>query len=299
MAKKRGLAKSRGLDALMGDVKSVQAEVQAEDLATKVEGQVEQLSVQDLQRGKYQPRREMAEDTLQELADSIKAHGVMQPIVVREVNTDTRYEIIAGERRWRAAKLAGLATIPAIIRQLSDDVAIALALIENIQREDLTPIEQAHALQRFADEFGMSHADIAKTVGKARATVSNLLRLLSLHDEVKKMLTHGDIDMGHARAMLSLPAEQQPSIAKKVVAGSLTVRQTEQLVKNLLQPTAKKAKEAPNQDIIKLSQQLSEKLGALVEINQKATGKGKLTINYHSADELDGILVLLQADTKK
>lgn len=299
MVKKRGLAKGRGLGKLLSDVQEVQNDLNDKSGADNPTKQslVKALSLVDLQRGKYQPRREIAEDALNELAESIKEHGVMQPIVVREVNTETKYEIIAGERRWRAAKLAGLDSIPAIIRDITDDVAIALALIENIQREDLSPIEQALALQRFADEFDMNHAQIAKTVGKARATVSNLLRLLGLHDEVKTMLSHGDLDMGHARAILAIPKEQQSSVAKKVIANGLTVRQTEALVKNFLNPVAKTPKEQVNQDIVKLSQSLSEKLGALVEINQKSSGKGKMTISYHNPEELDGILELLQAKT--
>lgn len=297
MAKKRGLAKGRGLDALLGDVKQAQQTVQqTQEGASTIDGSIQQVNVTCLQRGEYQPRRDIAEDSLNELAESIKAHGVMQPIVIRQVtSTDPQiqYEIIAGERRWRAAKIAGLSTIPAIVRELTDEVAIALALIENIQREDLSPMEQALALQRFADEFGMSHADIAKTVGKARATVSNLLRLLSLHDEVKTLLNHGDLDMGHARTLLALPTEQQPHMAQKVIAAGATVRQTEQMVKNFLQPTAKK-KAADNHDLVKLSQSLSEKLGALVEIKQNSKGKGKMVIHYHTADELDDVLARLQ-----
>lgn len=298
MAKKRGLAKGRGLDALLGDVKQAQETVQQTqtDTTDSHQGSIQQVAVSALQRGEYQPRRDIAEDSLQELANSIKTHGVMQPIVIRQVSStdpQIQYEIIAGERRWRASKLAGLNTVPAIIREINDDVAIALALIENIQREDLSPMEQAMALQRFADEFGMSHGDIAKTVGKARTTVSNLLRLLSLHDDVKTLLNHGDLDMGHARALLALPTEQQPNMAKKVIASAATVRQTEQMVKQFLNPTAKpKAKE--NHDLVKLSQSLSEKLGNLVEIKQNNRGKGKMVIHYHSADELDGVLAKLQ-----
>lgn len=292
VAKKRGLASGRGLDALLGDVKAVQSSTKAADDSTT---SVVEVALASLQRGAYQPRRDIAEDSLKELAESIKEHGVMQPIVIREVTSSASgvtHEIIAGERRWQAAKLAGLATIPAIVRAISDDVAIALALIENIQREDLSPMEQAFALQRFNDEFGLSHAEIAKTVGKARATVSNLLRLLSLHEDVQTLLNHGDLDMGHARALLSLPKPQQPVLAKKVVQGGLTVRQTEALVKNFLAPKGKKA-DTPNPDIAKLSQDLSEKLGALVDIKQNAKGKGKMTIHFHTPDELDGILARL------
>ncbi|MBD3727600.1 MAG: ParB/RepB/Spo0J family partition protein, partial [Moraxella osloensis] len=201
------------------------------------------INVAYLQRGKYQPRLDLDEDALQELATSIKQHGVMQPIVIRPLakvlpNSSITHEIIAGERRWRAAQIAGLTHIPAIMRPMSDDLAIALALIENIQREDLSVMEQAAALQRFHDEFGMSHSQIADVVGKARTTVSNLLRLNQLHDDVKQALNEGQMDMGHARALLALSPKQQPVIAKKIIQGQLTVRETEALVKDILNPKA-------------------------------------------------------------
>ncbi|ELA08152.1 chromosome segregation DNA-binding protein [Moraxella macacae 0408225] len=256
------------------------------------------IDVGRLQRGKYQPRINLGEDALQELATSIKQHGVMQPIVIRPLaipNQQITHEIIAGERRWRAAQIAGLSQIPAILRPISDDLAIALALIENIQREDLTVMEQAVALQRFHDEFGMSHAQIADVVGKARATVSNLLRLNQLHDDVKQALNQGYIDMGHARALLSLSAPQQPLIAKRIVQEQLTVRQTETLVKDILDPkqTDKPSKEI-DYDRLRLNQQLSEQLGALVKIKGSSTGKGSIEIFFHSEDELTTLIEQLQ-----
>lgn len=296
MSKKRGLAQGRGLDALLGSIRQVSQDVQA---ATSTEqGQLQHIDVNQLQRGVYQPRREIANDQLTELADSIKKHGIMQPIVVRRLGEHAAvpFEIIAGERRWRAAQLAGLDRIPALVRDIPDELAIALALIENIQREDLNPMEQAVALQRFHDEFGMSHQEIADTVGKARATVSNLLRLMSLHDDVKTMLDHGDLDMGHARALLALKSQQQLNVAKTIVEKVLSVRQTEQLIRDLLNPPQAKAKPASattSADVEQLSRRLSERFGASVEIEHNQKGKGRMVIRYHSLDELDGILALI------
>ncbi len=256
------------------------------------------MDVTRLQRGKYQPRIDLGEDTLQELATSIRQHGVMQPIVIRPLakkNGDVTHEIIAGERRWRGAQIVGLTHIPAIERPISDDLAIALALIENIQREDLSIMEQAVALQRFHDEFGMSHAQIADVVGKARTTVSNLLRLNGLHDEVKNALNNKQMDMGHARTLLALSTEQQPIIAKRIVNEQLTVRQTEQLVKDILNPQeiTKPSKEL-DYDRLRLNQQLSEQLGAVVKIKGSSTGKGSIEIYYHSPDELQALIQQLQ-----
>lgn len=296
MSKKRGLAQGRGLDALLGSIRQVSQDVQA---ATSTEqGQLQHIDVNQLQRGVYQPRREIANDQLTELADSIKKHGIMQPIVVRRLGEHAAvpFEIIAGERRWRAAQLAGLDHIPALVRDIPDELAIALALIENIQREDLNPMEQAVALQRFHDEFGMSHQEIADTVGKARATVSNLLRLMSLHDDVKTMLDHGDLDMGHARALLALKSQQQLNVAKTIVEKVLSVRQTEQLIRDLLNPPQAKAKPASattSADVEQLSRRLSERFGAPVELEHNQKGKGRMVIRYHSLDELDGILALI------
>lgn len=258
------------------------------------------MDVTALQRGKYQPRLDLGEDALQELATSIKQHGVMQPIVIRPLaktdkNSPITHEIIAGERRWRAAQIAGLSHIPAIVRPMSDDLAIALALIENIQREDLSVMEQATALQRFHDEFGMSHAQIADVVGKARTTVSNLLRLNQLHDEVKNALNDGLMDMGHARALLSLSALQQPVIARKIINEQLTVRQTEQLVKEILDP---KHVDKPNKVLdferLRLNQQLSEQLGAVVKVKGSSGGKGSIEIFFHNPEELQALLEQLQ-----
>lgn len=296
MSKKRGLAQGRGLDALLGSIRQVSQDVQA---ATSTEqGQLQHIDVNQLQRGVYQPRREIANDQLTELADSIKKHGIMQPIVVRRLGEHAAvpFEIIAGERRWRAAQLAGLDHIPALVRDIPDELAIALALIENIQREDLNPMEQAMALQRFHDEFGMSHQEIADTVGKARATVSNLLRLMSLHDDVKTMLDHGDLDMGHARALLALKSQQQLNVAKTIVEKVLSVRQTEQLIRDLLNPPQTKAKPASattSADVEQLTRRLSERFGAPVELEHNQKGKGRMVIRYHSLDELDGILALI------
>ena len=286
--KKRGLAKGRGLDALLGSIQKekLQLEVQALD-----HGQLKQIDVDQLKRGAYQPRRFIDENELQELAASIQKHGVMQPIVIRPIeDSETPYEIIAGERRWRAAKLAGLAEIPAIVRDLTDQVAIALALIENIQRQDLNPIDQALALQRFHEEFGLSHQEIADTVGKARTTVSNLLRLLSLADEIKDLMQQGQLDMGHARAILTMKAKDQIQIAKIVIDKSLSVRQTEQLVRDWNTPKQDKLKDPQAPDVQQLTQKLSERFSASVKLDYNKQGKGKLVISYNSLDELDGIL---------
>ena len=286
--KKRGLAKGRGLDALLGSIQKekLQLEVQALD-----HGQLKQIDVNQLKRGAYQPRRFIDENELQELAASIQKHGVMQPIVIRPIeDSETPYEIIAGERRWRAAKLAGLAEIPAIVRDLTDQVAIALALIENIQRQDLNPIDQALALQRFHEEFGLSHQEIADTVGKARTTVSNLLRLLSLADEIKDLMQQGQLDMGHARAILTMKAKDQIQIAKIVIDKSLSVRQTEQLVRDWNTPKQDKLKDTQAPDVQQLTQKLSERCSASVKLDYNKQGKGKLVISYNSLDELDGIL---------
>ena len=237
------------------------------------------------------------EQDLQELAASIEKHGVMQPIVIRPIDDEQHpYEIIAGERRWRAAQLAGLTEIPAIVRDLTDQVAIALALIENIQRQDLNPIDQAMALQRFHDEFGLSHQEIAETVGKARTTVSNLLRLLTLAEPVKELMQQGLLDMGHARAILTLKAKDQLKVAQHVIEKNLSVRQTEQLVRDFNAPKQEKPKTAIAPDIQQLTQRLSERFSADVKIDYNKQGKGKLTISYHSLEELDGILNICLSD---
>lgn len=293
--KKRGLAKGRGLDALLGSIQKEKLQLEAQALD---HGQLKQIDVNLLTRGNYQPRRFIHEEDLQELAASIKKHGVMQPIVIRPIDdAQFSYEIIAGERRWRAAQIAGMKQIPAIVRDLPDQVAIALALIENIQRQDLNPIDQAMALQRFHEEFGLSHQEIAETVGKARTTVSNLLRLLSLAEPIKDHIQRGQLDMGHARAILTLTEQAQVQIAKVVIEKSLSVRQTEQLVRDLHAPkVAEKPKASVSADLDQLTQKLSERFSANVKIDHNQQGKGKLVIHYHSLDELDGILNICLAE---
>ena len=292
--KKRGLAKGRGLDALLGSIQKEKLQIEAQAID---HGQLKQIDVNLLKRGEYQPRRFIQEQDLKELASSIEKHGVMQPIVIRPIEDEQYpYEIIAGERRWRAAQLAGLKEIPAIVRDLNYQVAISLALIENIQRQDLNPIDQALALQRFHDEFGLSHQEIAETVGKARTTVSNLLRLLSLDDAIKNLMQEGQLDMGHARAILALKAKDQMAVAKIVIEKSLSVRQTEQLVREWNEPKQDKPQAVISPDIEQLTQKLSERFGANVKIDHNKQGKGKLVIHYHSLDELDGILNICLTD---
>ncbi len=283
--KKRGLG--RGLDALLGGttVTALQAE------AAQVDSRELQYVPLDLiQRGKYQPRRDMDATALDELAQSIKAQGVLQPIVVRPIGQG-RFEIVAGERRWRACQQAGLEKIPAMVRELPDEAAIAMALIENIQREDLNPIDEAVALQRLQQEFQLTQQQVAEAVGKSRVTISNLLRLIGLPDEIKTLLSHGDLEMGHARALLGLPAEQQVEGARHVVARGLTVRQTEALVRQWLSGKDKSVV-APkaDPDISRLEQRLAERLGSPVQIKHGQKGKGQLVIRYSSLDELQGVL---------
>ncbi len=296
--KRKGLGK--GLDALLSAGLGVTAPapempINPAEVDNKLDyrdGKLAHLPVELIQRGKYQPRRDMHTEALEELAESIKAQGVMQPIVVRPIG-EGRYEIIAGERRWRATQIAGLDKIPAVIRDVPDEAAIAMALIENIQRENLNPIEEAVALKRLQDEFELTHAEVAQAVGKSRTTITNLLRLIALSDEVKTLLEHGDLEMGHARALLTLDAETQCAIARQIVAKGLSVRQTEALVR-LHQEGRNTEKVKPDvvvsADIRRLQDQLSDTLGAGVEIQHGVKGKGKLVISYNSLDELDGIL---------
>ncbi len=283
--KKRGLG--RGLDALLGG----SSPATLEEEATKVDSrELQHLPLDLIQRGKYQPRRDMDPQALEELANSIKVQGVMQPIVVRPIGAG-RFEIIAGERRWRASQQAGLDKIPAMVREVPDEAAIAMALIENIQREDLNPVEEAVALQRLQQEFELAQQQVADAVGKSRATVTNLLRLIALPEEIKTMLSHGDLEMGHARALLGLPLEQQVEGARHVVARGLTVRQTEALVRQWLNSKSQpveKLKADP--DITRLEQRLAEKLGSPVQIKHGQKGKGQLVIRYSSLDELQGVL---------
>ena len=273
---KRGLG--RGLDALLGDV-SVKEE----------NHHLQTLPIEYMQRGKYQPRKDINPEKLQELADSIKAQGIIQPIVVRHIGHE-KYEIVAGERRWRAAQLAGLAQIPVVVKEIDDRAAMAIALIENIQREDLNPLEEAEALRRLLDEFDMTHQHIAEAIGKSRTTVTNLLRLMDLHPDVKKLLLNNQLEMGHARALLSLDGLKQVAIANKVVKEGLTVRATERLVKEShAEPKIQKIKVIDN-DTLRLQDDLTAKLGAKVIIDHKENGTGKLVIAYSSLEELDGII---------
>jgi len=288
--KKGGLG--RGLEALLGSaaVPAAGTGATTEKSGNGQDGDLRNLPVDIIQRGKYQPRIDMHPDTLEELADSIRAQGVVQPIVVRPIGPN-RYEIIAGERRWRAAQMAGLHEIPAVIREVPDNAAIAMALIENIQREQLNPMEEARALQRLIDEFELTHQQAAEAVGRSRVAVSNLLRLLSLNDDVKRLLENGDLEMGHARAILALEGTQQSEAARTVTAKGLSVRETERLVKHLQEgPAAKPQPKAVDPDVRRLEQDLGQKLGAQVAIQQAGKGKGKLVIQYNSLDELDGIL---------
>ena len=251
-----------------------------------------------LQRGKYQPRVDMRAESLEELADSIKSQGIVQPIVVRPLaarkpGESQRYEIIAGERRWRAAQMAGLAEIPAIIRDVPDEAAVAMTLIENIQRENLNPLEEARALSQLIEEFGLTHQAAAESVGRSRAAVSNLLRLMDLADEVKELLERRSIEMGHARALLGLTSRgQQIEVAGIVALKGLSVRDTEAMVRKLLTPAAtpERSSKTADPDIRRLERELAEKLGAKVLFQHSSSGKGKLVVSYNSLDELDGIL---------
>ena len=302
MAAKRKRGLSKGLDALLSSNEAYQR--QPEEVSVEGDGEASEqqaqrpprdgdlrhLPVELMQRGRYQPRKDMSADALEELAESIRAQGVMQPIVVRPLG-DNRYEIIAGERRWRAAQMAELDAIPAVIREVPDEAAIAMSLIENIQRENLNPMEEALALSRLKEEFGLTHQQVADAVGKSRAMVTNLLRLMSLEADVKKLLEHGDLEMGHARALLSLTGAKQVEAARTVVAKGLSVRQTETLVREFEKEKPAKpapAKEDPN--VRHLINDLSDRLGAPVQIQQGNAGKGKLVISYNNLDELYGIL---------
>ena len=257
------------------------------------EERLRNIPIDLIQRGKYQPRVEMNEAALEDLAASIKAQGVMQPIVIRSIAAQ-KYEIIAGERRWRASQMAGLSSIPAVVKQVSDEAAIAMSLIENIQRENLSPIEEAMALKRLQDEFELTQQEVASAVGKSRATVTNLLRLMGLHIDVQKMLQVGKLEMGHARALLTLSETKQVEFAKLVANKGLSVRQTESLVRNVNTGSELDRKKSIDPNIKKLEEDLGEKLGAKVIIQHTEKGKGRLVINYNSLDELDGILVHLE-----
>lgn len=274
----------RGLEALLGG-----------DTLPADHGNLTTLPVMDLQPGKYQPRTRMDAGSLEELAASIRAQGMMQPITVRAVGGG-RYEIIAGERRWRAAQLAELAEVSVIIRDIPDEAALAMSLIENIQREDLNPLEEAVGIQRLIDEFGMTHQQAADALGRSRPATSNLLRLLQLPEAVRELLMAGDIEMGHARALLALPAAEQIVIANQVVAKRLSVRDTEKLVSSKLKPQDGKSlrRAETNQDVLRLESELSDRLAATVKIKASKKGAGNLTISFGSLDQLDGILSRLK-----
>lgn len=277
----------RGLDALLsGDVSSTPA-------AAAEQGE---LAIDEVVRGRYQPRREFAEESLRELAASIKSQGLMQPIVVRP-RPQGGYELIAGERRWRAAQMAGLTHIAAIVKQVSDEQASAMALIENIQREDLNPLEEAFALQRLRDEFGLTQQQVADAVGKSRVTVTNLLRLLNLAPAVRELLQNGTLEMGHARALLTLDAMEQERLAREVAAKSLSVRQTEALVRQrqersagAVERPARQRESGKDADTLRLEQDLADRIGAPVSINHGSQGRGQLVISYSTLEELEGIL---------
>jgi ParB family transcriptional regulator, chromosome partitioning protein len=301
--RKRGLG--RGLDALLASSQAAMAEGEDFEAARAEEASGTEAAVRDLthlpldniQPGQYQPRRDIQPEALEELAASIRAQGLMQPIVVRLLpGAESRYEIIAGERRWRASRMAGLDAIPVLIRNVPDDAAIAMALIENIQRENLNPMEEAVALHRLQQEFELTQQEVADAVGKNRATVANLLRLMNLNADVKRLLENGDIEMGHARALLGLQGQSQSDAAAQVVSKGLTVRQTEALVRQYEQKpdVAETVKTVCDPDIQRLERLLGDRLGAQVSIQHNARGKGKLVINYTSLDELDGILGHIQ-----
>lgn len=302
-AKKRGLG--RGLDALLSSSKPAPS-IDKEQLNTSEQdvivqptsSELQKLPIEFLHSGKYQPRKDMSEEALEELASSIRSQGIIQPIVVRPVAKDS-YEIIAGERRWRAAQIAKLDVVPCIIKDVPDEAAVAIALIENIQREDLNAMEEAVALHRLLTEFELTHQQVADAVGKSRTTVTNLLRLNNLNDDVKILLEHGDIEMGHARCLLALEGEAQSDAARLAVAKALTVRETEKLVRSILEPAPKKETVEKDPDVKQLEQQLADNLGAKVEINYNKKGKGNLVISYTSLAELDGILSRINTENSE
>lgn len=275
MAKPKGLG--RGLDALLG----------GENSAAPPQGELRMMAVSQLRPGKYQPRTRMDAESLQELADSIRAQGLMQPILGREIAEG--FEIIAGERRWRAAQLAGLVEVPVLVREVADDAVAAMSLIENIQREDLNPLEEAAGIKRLIDEFGMTHQTAAEAVGRSRAAVSNILRLLHLGKSTQTLLLEGQLDMGHARALLPLSAGQQAEAAHEIARRGLSVREAEALAARLLKPKAS-TREQPDRDVLRLAEDLSDQLGAKVTLRANRKGTGTLAIHFSSLDQLDGIL---------
>ena len=283
MAKMKGLG--RGLDALLGGEEPAAARAAGDQQA--------ELKVDLLQPGKYQPRTHMDEAALKELANSIRMQGVMQPILVRPVGGG-RYEIIAGERRWRAARMAGLSDVPALVREVPDNAALAMALIENIQREDLNPLEEANGIQRLVTEFNITHDKAAEMVGRSRSAVSNLLRLLALAEPVRDLVHQGMLDMGHARALLALTGMQQIETARLIAARGMSVRETEKLVGRLLRGTpAKKSRKTSDRDVLRLQEELAQKLGTKIEIKAGNKGRGAVVIQYSNLDQLDAILARL------
>jgi len=281
MVKLKGLG--RGLDALLGA-----------DETKSVSGHPSTLQVSHMQPGRYQPRTRMDVDSLNELAQSISAQGMLQPILVRPVGTD-RYEIIAGERRWRAAQLAGLKEVPVLVRDIADEATLAVALIENIQREDLNPLEEALGLERLINEFGMTHEQAAGAVGRSRSAVSNLLRLINLSEGVRALLMEGQLEMGHGRALLALTESQQIVFARNIIAQGLSVRETEKKVQALQGNKTAKPKAGASRDLIRLQDELSDHLGASVTLKTNRAGTGAVTIRYHSLDQLEGLLQRLRA----
>ena len=283
MNKSRLKGLGRGLDALLA--------ANQEDVAEK--GELQMLPTIALQPGKYQPRTRMDPGSLEELAASIKAQGIMQPIMVRPVGEDA-YEIIAGERRWRASQIAGLAEVPCLVREIADEAALAMSLIENIQREDLNPLEEAGGIQRLIDEFAMTHQQAADAVGRSRPAASNLLRLLNLAKPVQELLMAGDIDMGHARALLPLDGASQIQLANQVAARQFSVRDTERLVQQVLNPRLKKAVPQPDRDLLRLEEEIADAIGATVKIKANKKGVGEVSIRFSSLDQLDGLLSRLR-----
>ena len=286
-AKKRGLG--RGLDALLGGSVGSAAE------AVESEGELRSLKVASIQAGKFQPRHIFEDDKLDELAASIKSQGLIQPVVVRVIGKG-RYELIAGERRWRAAQLAGLVEMPALVKEVADQAVVAMALIENIQREDLSPLEESQALARLIDEFDLTHQQAADAVGRSRASVSNLLRMLELPDEIRQMLDKGQLDMGHARALLTLSAPRALALAREAVKNDWSVRQLEAAARDSGKSAtgSSKAKTKPDPNITALERDLAATLASRVALAHGRGGKGKLVIHYHSLDELDGILARIK-----
>ena len=286
MVKKRGLG--RGLDALLGGISDAAAGRGAvADPAAH--GSFRSLPVDVIRRGKHQPRRIVEESTLEELAHSVRTRGIVQPIVVRPAGPGS-FEIVAGERRWRAAQMAGLDEVPAVVRECSDREAAAVALIENIQREDLNPIEEAQGYRTLADEFGLTHQELADAVGRSRSAVSNALRLLDLNDDVGALVEQGDLDMGHARALLSLSGTVQSETAAEVVRRGLSARETEKLVRLKTKGEAPPVRTTRDPNVIRIENELADRLGAKVRIDHKSKGAGSLTIHYTSLETLDGIL---------